>query len=77
MSKPQFIEPYFVWQVKLSEINNAVSERLQQFKVLEKITQRLESPALSVTSTTFIQLLDELDEAIQYMLSHVIIHFIL
>uniref|UniRef100_A0A1B6LLU1 Conserved oligomeric Golgi complex subunit 3 n=1 Tax=Graphocephala atropunctata TaxID=36148 RepID=A0A1B6LLU1_9HEMI len=66
----QVSEQLLADQVKLSDINNAVSERLHQFKVLQLITRRLESPALSVTSTTFTQLLDQLDEAIQYMQSH-------
>ncbi|XP_054268663.1 conserved oligomeric Golgi complex subunit 3 [Macrosteles quadrilineatus] len=66
----QVSEQLLADQMKLSDINNAVSERLDQFKVLRLITQRLESPALSVNSSTFTQLLDQLDGAIQYMQSH-------
>ncbi|XP_046674789.1 conserved oligomeric Golgi complex subunit 3-like [Homalodisca vitripennis] len=66
----QVSEQLLADQMKLSDINNAVSERLHQFKVLQLITRRLESPALSVNSSTFTQLLDQLDEAIQYMQSH-------
>ncbi|KAG8333758.1 Golgi transport complex subunit 3, partial [Homalodisca vitripennis] len=59
----QVSEQLLADQMKLSDINNAVSERLHQFKVLQLITRRLESPALSVNSSTFTQLLDQLDEA--------------
>lgn len=57
--------------MKLSEVNNAVNERMKHFKGLARLAQRLESPAISVTSDSFVQLLDQLDDAINYMKTHV------
>ncbi|XP_075209854.1 conserved oligomeric Golgi complex subunit 3 isoform X2 [Lycorma delicatula] len=57
-------------QTKLVEINEGVLERLKQFKSLDLLAQRLDSPTLSVTSPVFCHLLDQIDQFIAYMQTH-------
>lgn len=57
-------------QVKLSTISNGVNERMQPFKALTHLVQRLDSTTISVSGPAFIQLLDQLDSAIDYMETH-------
>lgn len=57
--------------MKLSAISNAVNERMQPFKALTYLVQRLDSTTISVSGPAFIQLLDQLDSAIDYMDTHV------
>lgn len=59
------------FQTKLLEINEGVQERMKQFKGLELLAQRLDSPTLAVTSPVFSQLLDQIDHSIIYMQTHV------
>lgn len=44
---------------------------MQPFKALTHLVQRLDSTTISVSGPAFIQLLDQLDNAIDYMDSHV------
>ncbi|XP_039287052.1 conserved oligomeric Golgi complex subunit 3 [Nilaparvata lugens] len=57
-------------QTKLMKINDDVTERLHHFKAIFQIAQRLDSPTLAVTSPTFSDLLDQIDQAIGYMKLH-------
>ncbi|RZF45908.1 hypothetical protein LSTR_LSTR008285 [Laodelphax striatellus] len=57
-------------QTKLIKINEDVTERLHHFKAIFQIAQRLDSPTLAVTSPTFSDLLDQIDQAIGYMKQH-------
>uniref|UniRef100_A0A1B6C2I1 Conserved oligomeric Golgi complex subunit 3 n=1 Tax=Clastoptera arizonana TaxID=38151 RepID=A0A1B6C2I1_9HEMI len=66
----QVSEQLLADQMKLSDVNSSVNDRMHHFKNLPRLAQRLESPALSVASDSFVQLLDQLDDAINYMKSH-------
>jgi len=48
-----------------------VDRRLQYFRALDRVAQRLASPALSVNSQVFRECLDKIDQCIEYMSTHV------
>lgn len=62
--------------MKLSTVHSEVERRLQFFRSLDRITQRLSSSTLGVNSPVFKECLDRLDECIEYMTSHVSLSFI-
>uniref|UniRef100_A0A6M2DLU3 Conserved oligomeric Golgi complex subunit 3 n=1 Tax=Xenopsylla cheopis TaxID=163159 RepID=A0A6M2DLU3_XENCH len=58
-------------QNKLNSVYNEISEKLKFFNQAEKINQRLScGKALAVTSDSFIQVLNQIDECILYMKNH-------
>ena len=54
-------------QSKLSNSADTIQEKLWYFTQVEGITQKLTSPAFSVTSDSFIPLLSRIDQCIAYM----------
>ncbi|XP_026278796.2 conserved oligomeric Golgi complex subunit 3 [Frankliniella occidentalis] len=66
----QVSEQLLADQMKLSSVHSEVERRLQYFRSLDRISQRLESPTLSINSTVFKECLDRLDECIEYMATH-------
>lgn len=66
----QVSEQLLADQVKLSTVHSEIERRLQFFRSLDRITQRLSSPTLGINSPVFKECLDRLDECIEYMTSH-------
>lgn len=66
-----FYVPLLTLQMKLSSIHSEVERRLQYFRSLDRISQRLASPTLSINSPVFKECLDRLDQCIEYMATHV------
>lgn len=58
-------------QTKLSALSDQISERLVFFTSVDKISQKLQSPTLSVNSDVFVEQLDLIDECILFNLAHV------
>lgn len=61
----------FFFQTKLHGICEEVGRRLQNFMALDSLNNRLASPTLSVSSEAFIDILDHLDQSIEYIRNHV------
>lgn len=61
----------YFFQTKLHGICEEVGRRLQNFNVLDSLNNRLASPTLSVSSEAFIDILDHLDQCIEYIRNHV------
>jgi len=62
---------FFSPQTKLHGICEEVGRRLQNFMALDSLNNRLASPTLSVSSEAFIDILDHLDQCIEYIRNHV------
>ena len=62
---------FFFFQTKLHGICEEVGRRLQNFMALDSLNNRLASPTLSVSSEAFIDILDHLDQCIEYIRNHV------
>ncbi|CAH3965510.1 unnamed protein product [Pieris brassicae] len=54
-------------QTKLSSIGDEVKQRLHYFTQVEHLSQRLNSPTMSVNSDTFFNVLSKIDECLSYM----------
>ncbi|PSN56138.1 Conserved oligomeric Golgi complex subunit 3 [Blattella germanica] len=57
-------------QTKLHGVCEEVGRRLQHFTLLDSLSNRLSSPTLSVFSEAFIDILDRLDQCMEYIGSH-------
>lgn len=57
-------------QRALVEFGESLSTRLGYFTALEKLTQKLNSPTLSVLSEQFVPLLNRMDECIEFIAEH-------
>ena len=66
-----FIYLFIFFQTKLHGICEEVGRRLQNFMALDSLNNRLASPTLSVSSEAFIDILDHLDQCIEYIRNHV------
>lgn len=58
-------------QKRLNEIGDDIMKRLYYFAQVEQITQRLQSPTISVASDIFLQTLNRIDECLDYLKSNV------
>lgn len=58
-------------QIKLSESSDEIKRRLEYFTCLDGLQQRLSNPTLSVTSDTFFNILNKLDDCLEYLNSNV------
>lgn len=58
-------------QNKLNEITAELKKRLHYFNQVESLSQRLQSPTLSVSSEAFVEILNKIDECLQYLRSNV------
>nr|CAD7433722.1 unnamed protein product [Timema monikensis] len=54
-------------QTRLMQVYDEVSQRLRYFTALDDLSQRLASPTLSVHSEVFVEILDRLDECMEYI----------
>uniref|UniRef100_T1J4T0 Conserved oligomeric Golgi complex subunit 3 n=1 Tax=Strigamia maritima TaxID=126957 RepID=T1J4T0_STRMM len=57
-------------QIKLMSIAENISNKLAYFDELDKISQRLSSPTMSVLNESFVPILTRLDECIDHMLQN-------
>lgn len=57
-------------QTQLDALSEKVCHRLRYFTVLENLSQRLVSPTLTVAGDQFYQILDQLDDCMNYMSTH-------
>ncbi|XP_069704565.1 conserved oligomeric Golgi complex subunit 3 [Periplaneta americana] len=67
----QVSEQLLADQTKLHDVCEEVGRRLQHFTALDSLSNRLASPTLSVSSETFIDILDCLDQCMEYIGAHV------
>lgn len=58
-------------QKKLHEIGENIQKQLFYYTQIEKISQRLSSPTLSVSSEIFLEILNTIDNCLEFMRSHV------
>jgi conserved oligomeric Golgi complex subunit 3 len=58
-------------QTKLAETCNEIRRRLNYFTQLEKISQRLQNPAFSVTGDAFVDILNTIDDCLDYLKQNV------
>lgn len=58
-------------QSNLNNIQLEINRRLRYFKQAEHISQRLQSPTLSVASDNFKELLNEIDTCLNYLMENV------
>ncbi|XP_058446712.1 conserved oligomeric Golgi complex subunit 3 [Malaya genurostris] len=54
-------------QSKLNEIGEDIRKRLKYFTQAESISQRLQNPTFSVSNDTFVDILNSIDECLEYM----------
>ncbi|XP_058823550.1 conserved oligomeric Golgi complex subunit 3 [Topomyia yanbarensis] len=54
-------------QAKLNEIGEDIRKRLKYFTQAESISQRLQNPTFSVSNDTFVEILNSIDECLEYM----------
>lgn len=54
-------------QTKLNEIGEEIRRRLKYFSQAESIYQRLQNPTFSVSNDTFVEILNTIDECLEYM----------
>lgn len=54
-------------QNKLNEIGNDIRKRLKYFTQAESIFQRLQNPTFSVSNDTFVDILNTIDDCLEYM----------
>ncbi|XP_053694577.1 conserved oligomeric Golgi complex subunit 3 isoform X2 [Sabethes cyaneus] len=54
-------------QTKLNEIGEDIRKRLKYFSQAESIAQRLQNPTFSVSNDTFVDILNSIDECLEYM----------
>jgi len=59
------------FQKKLHATCEEVGQRLQNFMALDSLSNRLTSSTLSVSSEAFIDILDRLDQCMEYIGAHV------
>ncbi|XP_014366007.2 conserved oligomeric Golgi complex subunit 3 isoform X3 [Papilio machaon] len=57
-------------QTKLSNIGDDIKQKLHYFTQVEHLSQRLNSPTMSVNSETFFNVLAKIDECLDYMRTH-------
>uniref|UniRef100_A0A336LNT1 Conserved oligomeric Golgi complex subunit 3 n=1 Tax=Culicoides sonorensis TaxID=179676 RepID=A0A336LNT1_CULSO len=57
-------------QNKLNELANEIKKRLNYFTRVENIHQRLQNPTFSVAGDTFIEILNQIDESLEYIRVH-------
>ncbi|CAH2050018.1 unnamed protein product, partial [Iphiclides podalirius] len=57
-------------QTKLSNIGEDIKQKLHYFTQVEHLSQRLNSPTMSVNSETFFNVLAKIDECLDYMRNH-------
>ncbi|XP_055614526.1 conserved oligomeric Golgi complex subunit 3 [Uranotaenia lowii] len=57
-------------QTKLNEIGEDIRKRLKFFSQAESISQRLQNPTFSVSNDTFVDILNTIDECLEYMRSN-------
>ncbi|XP_049947756.1 conserved oligomeric Golgi complex subunit 3 [Schistocerca serialis cubense] len=67
----QVSEQLLADQVKLNGLYEEVNKRLQYFTSVDSLSSRLASPTLSVASDAFVDILNRLDECIEYMTVHI------
>lgn len=58
-------------QYKLNELANEIRKRLNFYTRVENIHQRLQNPTFSVAGDTFIEILNSIDESMEYIRVHV------
>lgn len=58
-------------QKQLNEIGEEIKKRLYYFTQAEQISQRLQSPTISVSSEIFLQTLNKIDECLVYLRTNV------
>lgn len=54
-------------QTKLIEVGEEIKRRLKYFSQAESIYQRLQNPTFSVSNDTFVEILNTIDECLEYM----------
>ena len=64
-------EQLILEQNKLNEIGDDIKRRLHFFTQSEQLLQRLHSPTLSVSSEIFLEILNKIDECLDYLQSNV------
>ncbi|XP_050680646.1 conserved oligomeric Golgi complex subunit 3 [Leptidea sinapis] len=57
-------------QNKLSNIGDDLKQKLQYFTQVDHLSQRLNSPTISVNSDTFFNVISKIDECLEYMRAH-------
>jgi conserved oligomeric Golgi complex subunit 3 len=58
-------------QTKLNEINEEIRHRLKHFTQAEHISQRLQNPTFSPSSDQFAEIMNTIDECLEYLKEHV------
>lgn len=58
-------------QTQLSEISDDIRFRLKHFTQAEHLTQRLQNPTFSPASEQFVDIINSIDECLEYMKKHV------
>lgn len=58
-------------QMKLHSISEEIKKKLHLFSQVENLSQRLNSPTLSVSSEAFFIILTKIDECMDYLKSNV------
>lgn len=58
-------------QYKLNELANEIRKRLNFYTRVENIHQRLQNPTFSVAGDTFVEILNSIDESLEYIRVHV------
>lgn len=58
-------------QMKLHSISEEIKKKLHLFSQVENLSQRLNSPTLSVSSAAFFAILTKIDECMDYLKSNV------
>lgn len=57
--------------MKLSSIQEEMCQKLTPFQKVESIMKRLDSSAIAVTSESFLDILNDVDECTEYFKTHV------
>lgn len=69
-------EQLLVDQTNLQKTSEEISKKLQYFTSLTQLSQMLSLPALSVSNTSFFEMMEKIDSCMEYMTKNVIIiHF--
>lgn len=58
-------------QNQLNQIGDDIKKRLYYFTQVEQLSQRLQSPTISVSSEIFLQTLNKIDECLEYLQNNV------
>lgn len=58
-------------QAKFGKVLSDINDKLNPFQTIDSVYKRLESAAISVTSSDFLQILDDIDSCNDYFKAHV------